>query len=333
MVGFLQNSPEDIATAANLLTSGAVVALPTETVYGLAAHAFDENAVRAVFTIKGRPLIDPLIIHVAHREQVERIAYTDNPILDTLAQAFWPGPLTVVLNKKSCVPDLVTAGRNTVAVRIPKHPLAHAILKACDIPIAAPSANPFGYVSPTLPEHVADSLGSKVQYIVDGGPCDNGIESTIIDLSQDHPTILRPGPITQQQLEDKTGITFNTINKQQTVAASRGEIAPGSLYKHYSPTAKLILLDDALMDASHSAKPDTAYVSLARTPRYPELASNCKHYWLSETPDNLAEIGRNTFSMLRKLDKAGIKTILFEKPPQQNLGVAINDRLRRAAAE
>lgn len=336
---FFQDTPQDIAAVVELLQSGKVVALPTETVYGLAAHAFDEQAVRAVFAIKGRPLIDPLIVHLAHFEQVASIAYTDTAHLPALAAAFWPGPLTVILKKRSCVPDLVTAGRDTVAVRIPKHPVARAILKKCNIPLAAPSANPFGYVSPTRAAHVADSLGAKAPYIVDGGPCENGIESTIIDLSGDVPTLLRPGPTTQQQLEEKTGIVFNTVNTQQTVEASAGEKAPGSLYKHYSPRAKVILLGDevgeitGLDHAKGLSTQDTAYVSLDQQPQHPELAAHCAHYWLSESRDDLAEIGRTIFYMLRKLDQLEVNTILFELPPQQGLGVAICDRLRRAAAE
>ena len=203
MHSFLQNTPYDIKKAANLLQNGEVVALPTETVYGLAAHAFDENAVRAIFDIKGRPLIDPLIIHLASVKQIGQIAHINNEHLHTIADAFWPGPLTVVLQKKNCVPDIVTAGRKTVGIRIPKHPLTNAILKECKLPVAAPSANPFGYVSPTKPEHVSDSFGRKTPYIVDGGPCENGIESTIINLSTTKPTLLRPGPITQKQLEKK----------------------------------------------------------------------------------------------------------------------------------
>jgi len=337
MPDFLQSTPADLKRAADLLQQGELVAIPTETVYGLAANAFDEHAVRTIFTVKGRPLIDPLILHLADVRQLEQIAATDNEHLATVANEFWPGPLTVILKKKNCVSDLVTAGRETVAVRVPDHPVAQAILKACNLPLAAPSANPFGYVSPTRPEHVADSFGAKVPYIVDGGPCENGIESTIIDLSADAPTLRRPGPISQQQLEARTGIAFSVVHAQQDVATSTGEMAPGSLYKHYSPKATLLLLGEPPteipaipFDLNQVA---SAYVALTRTPRFPELAAKCQLFWLSETPNNLKVIGQNTFGILRQLDQMGFARIFFERPPAYEMGIAINDRLQRAAAQ
>ena len=341
MTKLLSDTADDVALAAHLLSKGEVVALPTETVYGLAANALDDVAVRQIFNIKGRPLIDPLIVHVGVYAQLDPIvnfsACRHTSILDALAQAFWPGPMTIVLPKKPVIPDLVTAGKATVAVRIPRHPLTRAILSRCQLPLAAPSANPFGYVSPTRAEHVTDSLGVKIAYVVDGGPCDEGLESTIIDLSYSKPRVLRPGPISIEQLETHCKTAFTVVERYQHPSTSSGETAPGSLYRHYSPNAQLILIDadthvDALLNIPELNETKCAYVSLGRIPVYSRICDKCRHFWLSETQHDLKNAAKNVFHLLREIDRQNYEWIFFERPPMHGVGVALNDRLRRAAA-
>ena len=321
--------------AVRLLSGGDVVALPTETVYGLAANAFNEDAVNRVFQVKGRPLIDPLIVHIGNLDQLDSIAESNLAHVDVLVRAFWPGPLTLILNKKPCISDRVTAGKSTVAVRMPNHPLALDVLKKCNFPVAAPSANPFGYVSPTRAEHVQDSLGDKVSLILDGGPCEKGLESTIVDLTADCPKLLRPGPIDKASLEAVCQAPISVKEAHSDPGRSSGETAPGSLYKHYSPKARLVLVDTEtavegfVKEAAHGK---TAYVSLYRTAQHPELSQRCDSVWLSEKPGDLHEVARQVFHVLRTLDKQGYALIFFEKPPMQGVGLAINDRLKRAAA-
>jgi L-threonylcarbamoyladenylate synthase len=234
---YLSAAPEDIARAAAHLRAGEVVAVPTETVYGLAANALEDAAVRKIFAVKGRPLLDPLIVHGADAAFLEQVAVF-TPAGRRLAAAFWPGPLTLVLPKRAVVPDVVTAGRATVAVRAPAHPVMRAVLAACGLPLAAPSANPFGYLSPTRADHVRDSLGAGAPWIVDGGPCALGLESTIVDVSDPAatPRVLRPGPITAEALSMVLGVTvLSGASKKEGAPpppATAGMIAPGLLERH-----------------------------------------------------------------------------------------------------
>jgi L-threonylcarbamoyladenylate synthase len=225
---FLTSAPDDLARAAELLRQGACVALPTETVYGLAADATNPAALAQVFAIKGRPLLDPLIVHVLDQAALTEVAEPD-PRLAKLA-ALWPGPLTVVLRRKSVVPDLVTAGKDTVAVRIPAHPLFREVLRLAERPLAAPSANPFGYVSPTKAQHVRDSLGERCPWIVDGGACAHGVESTILDLSvPGRARLLRPGPIPLEKLRELIG-EIEVVTRAANQQAAQD--APGMLERH-----------------------------------------------------------------------------------------------------
>lgn len=335
MNAFLQDNAQDIAQAAQLLESGEVVAVPAETVYGLAGHALNEEAVRAIFEIKGRPLIDPLIVHVHSLQQIEELAIIDTPYFASLAQAFWPGPLTLILPKKAVVPDLVTAGKETVALRMPAHPLFQKILQTSALPLAAPSANPFGYISPTQAQHVADSLGDKLKYIIDGGASQEGLESTIVDLSKPNEiNILRPGPITQEQLEKclKTKVNhLKVFNKEQN---SSGESAPGTLIKHYSPRTPLTLLSKDSSERSRISlfEKNTAYIQLFRHGEVPQQFATCDKYWLSESND-LREAAQNVFALLRKLDKQDYSNIYCEQPKAEGIGIALLDRLTRAAAQ
>lgn len=329
---FLPPSPEGVARAAELLRSGEVVALPTETVYGLAAHALDERAVRYVFAIKGRPLIDPLIVHGLDLEFFSKLAVF-TPMARQLAEACWPGPLTLIVRKTAAVPMLVTAGRDTVALRVPAHPLMRAVLEACGLPLAAPSANPFGYLSPTRAEHVRASFGGRVPWILDGGACALGLESTIVDVSNPAvpPRILRPGPITPEALSQILGYPVET-RPPAAPATDTGLVAPGMLSRHYSPRTPLGLLKLTEVPASPPVGRRVAWVKIQR-PRPEEIAPRgLEVFWLSED-GNLTETARRLYDLLRRLDGAGYEKIWCETATEAGWGLALNDRLRRAAGQ
>ncbi len=309
-----------IAFLAERLRAGELVAIPTETVYGLAANAHDPQACRRIFEVKGRPLLDPLIVHVSGLAQASEVARL-NEAAESLARAFWPGPLTLVLPRQGLVEDIVTASLPTVAVRSPRHPLARKLLEVAQIPLAAPSANPFGYVSPTTAQHVIDGLGERIDHVLDGGPCEIGLESTIVDLSDpENPVILRLGAITADNIS-------RVLNKAVTVrpqAAPGAPVnAPGMLERHYSPNTALLLFDDA----PPPRQDGDATIYFTR-PSQPEPNA----YWFTESA-SLEEAARNIFSLLRRLDSAGYKRIHCQRAPGHGLADAINDRLQRAAAK
>jgi L-threonylcarbamoyladenylate synthase len=317
----------EIAHAANLLKAGGLVAFPTETVYGLGANALDERAVARVFEVKGRPRFDPLIVHVAAVEWIDRLAAEFSSAARELADRFWPGPLTLVLPKTSAVPDLVTAGCATVALRIPDHPVALALLRAANLPIAAPSANLFGRISPTTALHVAEQLGDRIDMILDGGPCRVGVESTVLQLTPEGPLLLRPGGTTLEEIEA-------TIGKAQlplpTAAAAEGSAAlasPGMLPQHYAPRTRLVIslsgTGGAAGDISEGRTGLLAFRAAPRDERYARVEV------LSPTGD-LREAAANFFAALRRLDAAGLDLIVAETFPDAGLGRALNDRLRRA---
>ncbi|MCX6918784.1 MAG: L-threonylcarbamoyladenylate synthase [Verrucomicrobia bacterium] len=319
---FLTSSPSDLARAAELLRAGHCVALPTETVYGLAADALNPSALAQVFTIKGRPLLDPLIVHVLDQAALAEVAEPDERL--ALLTSFWPGPLTVVLRRKACVPDLVTASKPTVAVRIPAHPIFREVLRLSVRPLAAPSANPFGYVSPTKAAHVSDSLGKRCPWIVDGGACTHGVESTILDLSvPGRARLLRPGPITLEALQAKLGFI-----EVVTRAASQqsAQDAPGMLERHYSPATRVELFARGSTPAAASGK--VARLLLARRS---DLPAGPADFYLSEH-GSAEEGARHLFDLLRQLDARGFDVIQAELAEAAGIGVAYNDRLTRAAA-
>lgn len=319
---FLTDSPADLSRAATLLCAGEIVALPTETVYGLAADALNPVAVRKIFEAKGRPFLDPLIVHVADLDALGRVAVPDAR-LSKLA-AFWPGPLTVVLPRRECVPDLVTAGKPTVAVRIPAHPLFREALRLSGRPLAAPSANPFGYVSPTTATHVRESLGERCPWIVDGGPCAHGVESSIVDLTQpDRVRLLRPGPVSLEQLEAALGpLEVVTRAASQDVAQD----APGMLERHYSPNIPVFLFERGA--PIPTLPPGAALVLQARRDKLPPRT---RDYYLSEHGDT-EEAARALFALLRQVDRQHHSIIVAELAAPAGVGAALNDRLRRAAA-
>jgi len=307
----------DVALASRMLRGGQLVAFGTETVYGLGANATDATAVAKVFAAKGRPSFDPLIVHVPSRDAVDDVVATFPPAAERLAEAFWPGPLTLVLPKQDTIPDLVTSGRSTVAVRIPAPEMTRQLLQEAGIPIAAPSANAFGRISPTTAQHVADQLGDSIDYILDCGPCGVGIESTVLDLSEEVPMLLRPGGTTLEELERVIG---------RIALASKSEEgpqrAPGMLSRHYAPRTPL----------SIGAAPPEASGRLGllsfRTPQ--DVAPFAAVEVLSPQGE-LVEAATNFFAALRRLDAAGLDRIVATPFPEQGLGRALNDRLRRAA--
>lgn len=301
------------------------MAIPTETVYGLAANALDAEACAGIFHIKGRPLIDPLIAHVRNAAHAAELVEW-SAAAERVAQAFWPGALTLVLRKKACVPEIVTAGLPTAAIRCPNHPVAQEILRLSGLALAAPSANPFGYVSPTRAEHVVESLGNRLRYVVDGGPCRIGIESTILDLTdEEHPKILRPGAITAEMLAEVLGTPVELKEQSMPEQSLKAAPAPGMLERHYSPKARLYLHTEALPEATDNK---TARIFLKR----PQEARPEGDFWLSED-GSLESVARGIFHLLRSLDNAGVETIHMEMPPFEGIGIALNDRLKRAACK
>lgn len=308
---------KDINKAKELLSRGELVAIPTETVYGLAANALNEEAVLKIFEVKRRPQFDPLIIHVPSLEKVALYAENIPPEAYALAEAFWPGPLTLVLRKKEIVPDLVTAGLPTVGIRCPDHPLTHGLLASLDFPLAAPSANPFGYISPTTAEHVQAQLGASIPYILDGGACPVGIESTIVGFDNGGGIVYRLGGLKLEDIETVIGKVALQI------ASSSDPKTPGQLQSHYAPKKRLRVGDVEQLLREYPA--GKAGVLSFRKDRHVAV-----QYILSPSGDT-AEAARHFFSALRILDAAPVEVILAEFVPDTGLGRAINDRLRRAA--
>lgn len=308
----------DLRLAAKLLRVGKLVAFGTETVYGLGANALDAEAVAKVFEAKNRPTFDPLIVHLADQEQVDDVAVDFPNVAAELAAAFWPGPLTLVLRKRSIVPDLVTSGRPTVAIRVPAPEITRRLIREAGVPIAAPSANPFGRISPTTAEHVAEHLGNSVDYILDCGPCRVGIESTVIDVTERRPILLRPGGISLEELERIVGKV-----EVVTSTADGPQKAPGMLSRHYSPRTPLFITDQPSADGSR-----TGLLTLL-SPEQPQAFTKIEV--LSERGD-LVEAASRFFAALRRLDAAGLDRIVATPFPEIGLGRALNDRLRRAAA-
>jgi L-threonylcarbamoyladenylate synthase len=314
-------TPANLKRLAQALQRGELVAIPTETVYGLAAHALDARACRAIFHAKGRPPSDPLIVHVLDLAHAEELAEF-NDAARRVAVKFWPGPLTLVLPKKACVPGIVTSGGETVGLRAPAHPLARRLLRLARVPLAAPSANPFSYISPTSAAHVQQGLGKRIKHILDGGECAVGVESTVLDLTNPKkPVILRPGAIDEALLGRVLRRKVRVLRK----AKSKGMLrAPGLLEKHYSPQTPLHLLRRPVV-----ASRERAVILL----RHPAGKLPPHTYTLSKR-GALAEIAHNLYRILREADAAGYREILVEPVPPTagGLAAAINDRIRRATA-
>jgi len=309
----------DILLAAQLLNDNKLVAIPTETVYGLAANAFEKEAVLKIFEAKNRPHFDPLIVHTYSIEMIAHFTTSFPDKLKLLAQKFMPGPLTLLLPKNNSIPDIVTSGLPNVAVRIPNHALTLQLLKLLKFPLAAPSANPFGYVSPTTAAHVDNQLHNKIDYILDGGECNIGIESTIVGIENNEVIVYRLGGLAIEDIEAVVGKVRLQINQSSNPAA------PGMLKSHYAPTKQLFIDDIDNFIAAYKDK-NIGVISFQK--EYSGQNIKCKTLSIS---GNINEAAHNLFAALRYFDGTNVACIVAEKLPNSFLGRAINDRLQRAA--
>jgi L-threonylcarbamoyladenylate synthase len=314
--------PVSIAAAAAVLRAGGLVAFPTETVYGLGADALDPAAVRRIYEAKGRPAFNPIIVHVAGEEHARRLTRRWPAAATRLAHRFWPGPLTIVLPKDVSVPDIVTAGLDAVGIRVPAHPVALALIRAADLPVAAPSANRFTQVSPTTAEHVAHSLGDRLDILLDGGSARVGIESTVVDLTGE-PRLLRPGMIPVAALEAVIGPLAPGVPEP---AGNAPRLSPGQVERHYAPRAALELLSrEQLESAARSGIAGSVGVLVYSDVRLPQGSIAVR------LPDDADGYARGLYAALHQLDHAGCERILVELPPDTPEWHAVHDRLRRAA--
>lgn len=308
---------KNIQEAAEIIRKGGLVAFPTETVYGLGADAFNPRAVARIFEVKKRPSFDPLIVHISKINQLELLCENIPDVVFELSHKFWPGPLTIVLNKKSAVPDIVTAGLSTVAVRMPAHPIAIELINKAGTPVAAPSANRFGCLSPTQAKHVEKQL-TEIDYLIDGGTCMVGIESTVVSISNDGCKILRPGAITVNEI---SMVNPYFSNRQEKDIEAKLQ-SPGLLKSHYSPSKPLYILDKI-----KSFPKNSGLISFKKPENNPDVAII---EVLSEKGD-LEEAAINLFSALHRMEESGVDTIYVEAVPETGIGVAIMDRLTKAS--
>jgi L-threonylcarbamoyladenylate synthase len=311
---------QNIEKAVELLTNGSVVAIPTETVYGLAANALDETAVLEIYNVKERPSFNPLILHVGHHSQIEKYVTYWPKVAEGLMERFMPGPLTVLLPKSAKVPDLVTAGSRKVAIRMPQHPITSVLLQQIDFPLAAPSANPSGFLSPTTAQHVLQGLDGKIPYILDGGACQIGLESTIIGFNEyDEVVVHRLGGLGVDVLEKHIG-------KKPIIDIQHSQPnTPGQLKSHYATQTPLIIGDLEALAAQYAGK-NVAYISFDR------FLSQVPHQWQFQLSanGNLSEAAKNLFPILHQADQLKASAIVVALVPNNGIGLAINDRLQRA---
>lgn len=324
-------SQQDIEKAAKILKSGGLVAIPTETVYGLAADALNSDAVAKIFKAKGRPMDNPLIVHISRFEEIYRLVKGVPHKAKELADRYWPGPMTIILPKSDIIPDEVSAGLPTVAVRMPSHPVARAIIEKTGRPLAAPSANSSGLPSPTTAKHVMDDMNGKIEAIVDGGPCDVGIESTVVTLATDPPRLLRPGGITHEQLEAVLGhVDIDPAVLSQLKEGER-PASPGMKYKHYSPKAEVYIVNGSLPSFKYQIDCDLREgdAALCFDGEENELPVPCLSFGRK---DNSLEQAHSLFDDLRKFDDMGIKRVFVRAPSAEGVGLGVYNRLLRAAA-
>lgn len=321
---------EGIAAAAQVLQSGGLVALPTETVYGLAANALEESAVREIFTVKGRPQDNPLIVHISHLSMWKPLVREIPQRAMRLARAFWPGPLTIILPKSGLVPGVTTAGMDSVAVRMPSHEGARAVIAASGLPIAAPSANLSGSPSPTTARHCIDDLWEKIPLILDGGQCSVGIESTVVSLVGE-PTLLRPGGISPGQLEEALGEPVRVSHAVvEPLAPGERPTSPGMKYRHYAPKARMVLVEStlerflALLNQSGEGTWGLVFDGEEKLAHRPCLTYGREHH-----PD---EQGRELFAALRTFDEKGAKLVYARCPDHDGAALGVYNRMLRAAA-
>jgi len=308
-----------IEQAAKIIRKGGIIAFPTETVYGLGADAFNALAVARIFEVKGRPYFDPLIVHVANPADVEKLVKEIPPSAKKLMERFWPGPLTVVLLKVNNIPDIVTAGLRTVAIRMPNHPMALSLIKESRCPIAAPSANPFGYLSPTTAEHVREQLGDRVDLILDGGPCPVGVESTIVSFLEGKAKLLRPGGVPLEEIE-------SIIGRVEGGPTDDRLSAPGMLPRHYAPRTPIVL-DWNEKNIEFYKNKNIGMLAFREKENHLKIS----HTEVLSKKGDMREAAANLFAAIRRLDALNLELILAEPIPEIGLGRAIMDRLRRAS--
>ncbi len=323
---------ENINAVAKIIRTGGIVAIPTETVYGLAANALDAAAVSKIFKAKGRPQDNPLIVHISSLEELYPLVKEVPPAAVKLAEAFWPGPLTIVLPKTDIIPDEVSAGLNTVAIRMPSHPVARAVITACGVPLAAPSANTSGSPSPTSAKHVLSDLDGKIDAVVDSGACTVGVESTVLSLTGKTPRLLRPGGITPEQLEAVLGKI--DIDPAVFIETEQNEkpSSPGMKYKHYAPKARVVILKGSLQDFTAYVKANTAAgtVALCYDGEEQQMPVQAVSFGREDIP---AEQASRIFDALRTVDRMpGTKLVFARCPAAQGIGLAVYNRLLRAAS-
>lgn len=330
MSQIVQPTPERLAEAAERIRGGRLVAFATETVYGLGANALNPAAVAEIFELKGRPLFDPLIVHVSSVEQAQSLCAKWPKTAEKLAAKFWPGPLTLVLPRRDVVPDLVTAGLPNVALRWPAHPLAQELIRLADRPIAAPSANRFASISPTSAADVAAELTDDDLWILDGGPCQHGLESTVVSLVNEQPIVLRLGSLSVEELEAELGPLSIANRSVKESELQSGLASPGHLSRHYSPRTRLRLIEPPAGPPHHD---DHERVGLLCFGNAEPLISGAKFAAVENlsVQSDLREAATRLYAALRSLDQANLDSIIAFPLPQQGLGRAINDRLRRAA--
>jgi L-threonylcarbamoyladenylate synthase len=315
--------PGEIAHAARLLRAGRLVAFPTETVYGLGASALDAEAVARIYAVKRRPATSPLIVHVASVEMAKSLATSWPEMADRLAQRFWPGPLTLVVEKEPAIPDVVTAGLQTVGLRLPAHPIALALIQAAGVPVAAPSANRFTELSPTTAEHVRRGLGSDVDFILDGGSCNVGIESTVISLTGPTPVLLRPGGISRTELE---GIVGSVAPAEEDPAGTHAHAAPGMHPRHYSPRTPLYLTTNGELPDLEKGQGRGFYLRYKHPPDGTNVA-------IHQMPASAAAYAADLYEVLHNADAGNYNWIAVDFPPSTPEWEAVQDRLKRAATK
>ena len=311
----------DIELAKNELISDEIIAIPTETVYGLAGNAYSVNAVKKIFALKNRPLYNPLIVHIKSADFLPNVANEIPEIALKLAKAFWPGPLTLVLKKQAHIPDSVTSGKETVAIRVPNHPLTLSLLEQLDFPLAAPSANPFGSISPTTASHVFSYFENELKVILDGGECQKGIESTIIGFENEQPIVYRLGSLSVEQIEEKIGPVLH-----KTESKDNAPIAPGMLSRHYAPSTDTFLTND--VERLIQFYPDKKIGVLLFQKRIHQIPLEHQEV-LSESGD-LNEAAKHLYAAMHRLDKLNLDLIIAERLPDEGLGKTMNDKLERA---
>ncbi len=326
-----------LAEASKLLAEGQLVAFPTETVYGLGANALNAQAVLNIFAAKGRPADNPLIVHIWNREQLAGICEVPK-IAEKLMDAFWPGPLTMLMPRKSTISDAVTAGLSTVAVRMPSHPVAAALLKQCNLPIAAPSANRSGKPSPTTAAHVLEDMQGIIPLIIDGGSCDVGVESTVLDICNGTPCILRPGGVTKDMLEKVVGEVKVAGSVLRPLQAGEKALSPGMRYKHYSPDGQVTLVEGeeqqvvaALAKLYQHASAAGHRTSVMCFTEHMEALKDCHPHDIG-SKDKPEEVAHRLFDTLRRMDEEKMEAIFSEVVPPEGMGLAVMNRLGRAAA-